>query len=238
MVDDDILKEAREEFLKQQELKKNKPAGKPCEKCNCIVEPERIVELNRWSCASECESCEEKERNEKEAEKTKYMQQITKEEREIIDSILSRNNEKKANRANSGIKGVLWDMTFDTFKDGGAIYNFAKKYANEFYRYQTKQGIYIFGKVSSGKTHLSCAIANYILDNSTYSIKLIKAIDLLFNARDYNTNKNEAHFIDDLNKYDLLIIDDLGSEKLSEWAIQVIYKLIDDRMLKIGRAHV
>lgn len=212
-----LLKPATEEIKTWQqileEVVKSKPVGTPCIDCRYIVEPQWNKSSSYWHYPPRCNPCEEK--------------------RELEIKQFQREYRQEHNLRNSGIVGIMYDMTFDTFTGGGAIYDFAKKYAEELsYDTYEQDWLYIFGRVGSGKTHLSCAIANYILHNSTSSVKIIKAIDLLFNARDYNTNENEAKVINDLNEYALLIIDDLGTEKPTEWAVQIIYKLVDDRLLR------
>lgn len=107
-----------------------------------------------------------------------------------------------------------------------------------------KEGLYITGKTGSGKTHLSVALmrerirkkkvninfdVGYI---STTKTKWIPAIDLLLDIKEVfsgNQKVSEREIISRYSDYEPLYIDDLGSEKTTEWTLQTLYAIIDER---------
>ncbi len=97
----------------------------------------------------------------------------------------------------------------------------------ENYTHKTTRGLYLFGHAGSGKTHLAAAIGNQLLQKA--DIKFITAPELLLEIRKtFNTPVNDG-LLDKLSQTRLLIIDDLGSEKPTEWVQETLFVLIDRR---------
>jgi len=87
-------------------------------------------------------------------------------------------------------------------------------------------GLLFFGSVGTGKSFFACAIANALIDKGIPV--LVTNIPRLINKlMDFNTDKNE--FIDSLSKYDLLIFDDMGTERHTEVADEIVTSIIDAR---------
>ena len=88
-------------------------------------------------------------------------------------------------------------------------------------------GLLLWGDVGTGKTFFAGCIANALLD---------KGIPVLMTnfARILNTlagmhSEDRNLFIDSMNRYSLLIIDDLGMERNSEFALEQVFHVIDSR---------
>lgn len=76
-----------------------------------------------------------------------------------------------------------------------------------------------------GKTHLACAIGLALIDEMSVrftSIGRIKSAILSHEMTD-------AELFQRLSKCGLLILDDLGKEKASEWVVELIYSVINTR---------
>jgi len=97
---------------------------------------------------------------------------------------------------------------------------------------------YIHGKVGSGKTMYACAlfiesIHNYHIfhrGNQTHIFMLMP--ELLHRIkRSYNSDPPETEFqiIEELTNVDFLLLDDLGAERSNEWALQILYLIINRR---------
>lgn len=97
-----------------------------------------------------------------------------------------------------------------------------------------KKGLYIHGSVGSGKTHLMYAIGKMVEDLKIVDrVWIFNSTDLLrqiredFNPSDKYENK---HLFQKLLEFrGLLMIDDIGSEKLSDWVLETFYLIINKR---------
>ena len=90
------------------------------------------------------------------------------------------------------------------------------------------------GATGLGKTHLSLAIANEVLNKGYYAVYVSAPTILsrLENSHfDYNSNEEE-HLMQTLTDCDLLIIDDLGTEFQTPYSKTTIYNLFNNRILK------
>lgn len=109
-----------------------------------------------------------------------------------------------------------------------------KRYAETFKEMLAKnQGLLMYGDVGTGKTHLACCVGNYLMENLTtvFATSLIK---ILQKAKSFKSEDDEAEFIARMNRADLLILDDLGAERSTDYALEVVYNVIDSRY-RVGK---
>jgi DNA replication protein DnaC len=122
----------------------------------------------------------------------------------------------------------LRDCTFDKDDSKGdpQLVPAARKYAADFSQHlRDGMGLQYYGPVGTGKTFLAASIANDLLAQG-YRVKLTKfsrVADEIWNADD------KAGYIADLCKYDMLILDDLGAERKSEYMQEMVYKIVNAR---------
>ena len=109
-----------------------------------------------------------------------------------------------------------------------------KRYAEKFDAMLAKnQGLLLYGSVGTGKTHLACCIGNHVMENlmpvfATSLVKIIRKASSFRNAEDEND------FLSRVNMADLLILDDLGAERSTDYALEIVYNVIDSRY-RIGK---
>ena len=105
---------------------------------------------------------------------------------------------------------------------------YAKRYVEHFSEMvQTGQGLLFWGNVGTGKTFLAGCIANALLEQKipvlmTSFPKILNALGGL-----YSSERNE--YLASLNHYTLLVIDDMGIERESQYTAETIYTVIDER---------
>lgn len=106
-------------------------------------------------------------------------------------------------------------------------FEFAKNFSDR-YAKDTRVGLYLYGMPGSGKTHLSTAIANKLLLKAFP--KFVTSPELLMQIKKTFGKANSDHeYIDELSYAKLLILDDIGSEKPTEWVQETLFVIIDRR---------
>lgn len=87
------------------------------------------------------------------------------------------------------------------------------------------KGLLLYGVCGTGKTFAACEVANALLDKG-YSV-LVTNFSRVLNTLQGTFDKQD--YIDTLNDYSLLVIDDLGIERSTEYAKEQVYNVIDGR---------
>lgn len=96
---------------------------------------------------------------------------------------------------------------------------------------ETGQGIYLCGDVGTGKTHLAVAVMNELMSKKRVPSLFVTIPELLDNLRgSYNDpGRNLDEWMDAVKNADLLVLDDLGSERVTEWVRERLFVLINHR---------
>lgn len=99
---------------------------------------------------------------------------------------------------------------------------------------QTKRGIYLEGGVGCGKTHICWAIKNFLDTTSkTRKVEFWNVSTLLQEIRNdydrdgYSKVRPAENIIN--ARRTLLILDDIGAEKATEFAAEMLYRIINHR---------
>lgn len=162
-----------------------------------------------------CECEKEKQRQEKELEKKrKQMERIA------------------ALKKNSLMDKKFELCSFDTLtviEANRRQIKICKRYAEKFGEMLAKnQGLLLYGDVGTGKTHLACCIGNYLMEHLTtvFATSLVK---ILQKAKSFRDAEDEEQYLHRMNLADLLILDDLGAERSTDYALEIVYNVIDGR---------
>lgn len=111
---------------------------------------------------------------------------------------------------------------------------------------QAGKSLFLTGATGSGKTHLAVALMNEWFaeglkegEAGIYpsrgralflpAVELFLEIKQSWSDNEGARNASEKNILDKYSQVNLLTLDDLGSEKTSEWSRQVLYLLIDRR---------
>ena len=92
--------------------------------------------------------------------------------------------------------------------------------------------VILSGKVGNGKTHLACAVANYIIKNLNKTALFLNVVDAFSKIKDTYTKKNETSEIEALNQFleiDLLILDEFGVQIGSEHEKMLLFRIVNKR---------
>lgn len=120
---------------------------------------------------------------------------------------------------------------FETNNSNKQVFDNLKNYSEKLIKCIEKKGLILAGNNGVGKTHLACSIANKLIENGIPVIygTLINLLAELRNSYDTENNISEMEIIKLYENVDLLIIDDLGKEKPSEWGLEKLFTIINSR---------
>lgn len=101
-------------------------------------------------------------------------------------------------------------------------YTSCLKFATNFAKNRDGKGLILCGKAGRGKTHLACAILNMLKNDYTTGFAHIPTY--------LEQLRQGAGNIQQLIAVDLLVLDDLGSERESDWALEKLLVIVDGRL--------
>lgn len=216
------------------------PAPVPCEFCGKLLYKRGLYVGSRiiWSPFYEPCDCAEataaRERARIEREAKEEAERKAEEERRLRDKVAKIVGE-------SGMGERFLRRTFQSLivtDDNRRAVTAAKKYAEGFDLLLPKSGqpepgrngLFISGSPGTGKTHIAAAISNYLMAQGRPVI-CMTMIDLLERIkRTYSKgNASEEDVLKIYKTVPLLVIDDIGKEPPTDWAISTIYNIINGR---------
>lgn len=121
----------------------------------------------------------------------------------------------------------LQDWTFASAMDTPSV-QMAKRYVENWKKVKAENlGLLLWGDVGTGKSFLAACIANALLEKGvpvlmTNFSKILNQMGAMYSDERY---RYSASF----NRFSLLIIDDLGIERNTEYALEQVYAVIDER---------
>ncbi len=122
---------------------------------------------------------------------------------------------------------ALYLWTFDTAEDSAAI-RMAKRYVDRWKEVKQKNlGLLLWGDVGTGKSFTAACIANALLEQGVPV--LMTNFSKILNQMGGMYSEERYRYIASLSSYDLLIIDDLGIERNTEYALEQVYAVVDER---------
>lgn len=216
----------------------NTPPKNPthCQFCNKALYQKGVVipmanrviawlDYERCNCKKAKEYWRRHDWEEMKQQEIKRQEEENRKKRERINEILG----------NSKIGKRFINRTFENFKvddeNKRAYYN-AKAYADNFSKFKEKgEGIYFSGNNGTGKTHLAVAIALQLMKKGIPVICMTsnKMLQEIKRTYDKNRNISEYQLLEAYKGVDLLVIDDIGQENCTDWAIAQLYDIINDR---------
>ena len=112
----------------------------------------------------------------------------------------------------------LYDYTFANDNGQNPLMDKARAYVENWKEaYRNNTGLLLFGDVGTGKSFFAGCIANALLDRDVPV--LMTNFPTILNRLTGMFSEDRADFIASFDEYDLLIIDDLGVERSTEYAM-------------------
>jgi DNA replication protein DnaC len=139
-----------------------------------------------------------------------------------------RKEEIERNRASGFLDLDMLNCRFELDdRKNTKISDISQRYVEHFLTMRKKgKGLIYLGNSGTGKSFMAACIANALIDKGfkclmTNFPRIINELTGIFEGK--------QAYIDSLNRYDLLIIDDLAVERDSEYTAEIIQNVIDSR---------
>lgn len=179
------------------------------------ISPE-FIEYERCTCEKSISYWKEIDMKDQEQKKRQHY-------KEIINQFYSQNYISKR----------LKEYKFDNFKVTNINkkeVEIAKDFTNKCINNKLENGLIITGNSGVGKTHLAASISNELIQKDILVLmgRLTSLLDMIKETFKDNS-KSENELIDLFSNLDMIVIDDLGTEKISQWALDKLYTIIENR---------
>ena len=133
---------------------------------------------------------------------------------------------KKASLMDEKLREASFD-SFQVTKYNARNLKLCRRYAEAFDEMVSKnQGLIFWGSVGTGKSFAAACIANHLLNRGVpvMMTSLVKLLELIQGGEE-----KESDIIARMNSAKLVIFDDLGAERNTDYALEKIYNIIDSR---------
>jgi len=88
---------------------------------------------------------------------------------------------------------------------------------------ESGEGLLFYGPTGTGKSHLGYAITNKLIDLGVFT-RFLPTIEIP------REDSEEVERLTDPDEYPVLVLDDVGAEKLTERALECLYAIVDGRL--------
>ena len=125
----------------------------------------------------------------------------------------------------SDVSMESWNFRNDNGRNPQMEY--ARNYVTQWRDFERENiGLLLWGKVGTGKSFFAGCIANALMEQGT-AVCMTNFSRIVNDLNGRGNNRNEV--IDRLCSYPLLIIDDFGIERETDYTLEQIYNIIDSR---------
>ena len=96
------------------------------------------------------------------------------------------------------------------------------------------KGLYLWSETQgSGKTTLAAGIGNALIRHCKRQVRYIGSIELLNAIRSsFRSRDEQPKLLDEASEFKVLILDDLGAERPTDWVQEQFYELMNARMTR------
>ncbi len=133
----------------------------------------------------------------------------------------------------SGVDGCFSNKRLKDIKDGSNLFRDCQKYVDDWVQMKAQGfGFYFWGNIGAGKTHTAAAIANELMEKKMVEVLFLnmpEAVTRVKKTFDSDLKTEDARLFERMKEVEMLVLDDLGVEKNSDWLTDQIYQVVDHR---------
>ena len=100
----------------------------------------------------------------------------------------------------------------------------------------TGMGLYLYSRTKgSGKTRMAASLANEIMQKHDTGVKFATSMNILAEIRrtyDNDSEYTESQLLDALVMAEVLVVDDFGTEKATQWVRDKFYQIVNSRYVE------
>lgn len=132
------------------------------------------------------------------------------------------------------ISKKLLEASFDTYQPFNKTQEYAKRVSKryvEVFDPNKPLNLLFYGGYGIGKSHLAKAITDGVIGKGHSAIftSVPKLLTKFRASYGKESDYTEEELIEALNTVDLLVLDDLGAEKTTDWALEKLFEIVDYR---------
>lgn len=156
----------------------------------------------------------------------KQIEHKKKYESERIESLL------KKSKVSSRFK----EKRLHDLKDNKGLLWICQKYCDNWFEMKNKWWwLYLWWNVGAWKTHAATAICNELIERYFVKVMFVNIGEIasrVKNTFDNKSNKEDSQLFEEIKNVELLVIDDIGVEKQSDWLAEQMFLIINHRYEK------
>ena len=133
----------------------------------------------------------------------------------------------------SGIDGLFREKRIVDLKSNHKLHAEISKYLDNWKAMKQRgYGFYFWGNVGAGKTHTAIVLANELMEREMVEVLFLnipEAITRVKKTFDSEIKTEDSRLFERMKEMELLVLDDVGVEKYSDWMADQMYQIIDHR---------
>jgi DNA replication protein DnaC len=195
------------------------PEPYECPHCKSLVKPFWVDWAQRWVSPA-CECSEDR----------------------LIAARVQAEQEAKQRRTQrlfslSQLEGRFSDATFSTWQHSPRTehaFKAAREYVDRWSeRRAAGDGLMFVGDVGTGKTRLAASIVRALVERDAAAVfQSVPSLLTRIRATYGSSGERESQLLEVLMDADLVVLDDIGVEKVNDWVLDRLYVIIDSRYLR------
>lgn len=131
----------------------------------------------------------------------------------------------------SGVHAAFRNLRLADVKDNAKLQDLLQRYVQRWPAMQMQGwGIHFWGDIGRGKTHAMAVLCNELIEERQVQVMFLSMPDMARRLRAVvGGNAEDVPLLQEMMDCELLALDDMGTEKPSEWLVEQLYLIVNHR---------